>query len=362
LQLDATWVKQILLLNDNIDGIMPDNSVADIDQDEKPEAIGGILVTADESRFRAEEMTACPACTRINPPNRFSCLYCGAALNISEIRPDLTQINFQRPEPWEDGFSVIYAGKGNAANEIIGRAAEILRIETDALVNLATAGAPVPIGYFKSLPDAELLAARLTEIGLECAIAGDDLLTPQIPPTRIRSIEFFDEGIILEDFNTANKIAVGTGERVLFVAGSIFRIRSETTGKRSKKTVKVIEASESSSDETVLDIYPPSDVIGFRIRSGGFNFSCLGEQMRKIATENVRVLIDKLSEVFPNCVWINEYRAAYPFLDSVWPIEHKNESSEVTRGAFGGVRIERVNISDNTAQFTRFSRLQRHFI
>lgn len=341
---------------------MAEKLEAGIDQDEKSNSIGGIPITEDDPWFRLEEMTACPACSRNNPPNRFSCLYCGAGLNPSEIHADLTHINFQRPEPWEDGFSVIYAGKGNAESEMVSGAAELLRVETDALRQLIAVGTPIPLGYLKSLPDAELLASRLTEIGLECAITGDDLLTPQLPPTRIRSIEFFEEGIVVEDFNTANKIAVGAGERVLFVAGSIFKVRSETTGKRRKKTTKITEASESLSDEAVLDIYPPSDVLGFRIRSSGFDFSCLGEQMRKIASENMHVLIEKFNGIFPNCVSIDEYRAAYPLLDSVWPVDHKNESSEVTRGAFGGVRIERTTISDNTMQFTRFSRLQRHFI
>jgi hypothetical protein len=362
LQLDANPVKQILLLNANIDGIMADEPTASVDQDEKLKTIGGIPIMEDDARFRAEEMTACPACSRDNPPNRFSCLYCGGGLIPSEINVGLTQINFQRPQTWEDGFSVIYVGKGNLSDDIASRAAEILRIEADVFVDLAEVGAPVPIAYLKSLPDAELIASRLTEIGLECAIAGDDLLTPQIQPTRIRSVEFYDEGIILEDFNTANKIAVGAGERVLFVVGSIFKIRSETTGKRSKKTMKIIETSESSSDELILDIYPPSDVLGFRIRSGGFDFSSLSEQMRRIASENLQLLIDKFVEVFPKQILINEYPAAHSLLDAVWPVEHKSESSDVTRGAFGGVRIERTHVSENTAQFTRFSRLQRHFI
>jgi hypothetical protein len=341
---------------------MADEPVVDIDQNEKLNAIRELPVTADDIQFRPEEMAVCRACSRDNPPNRFSCLYCGAGLESSQIRTDLAQINFQRPELWEDGFSVIYTGRGNVSSEEANKTAELLRIETETLFRLTGVGAPVPIAHLKSLPDAELLASRLTEIGLDCAITGDDLLTPQIPPTRIRSIGFFDEGIILEDFNTANKIAISASERVLFVAGSIFKTRSETAGKRSKKTVKITEASESSSDEVVLDIYPPSDVLGFRIRSSGFDFSCLGEQMRRIASENMVALVDKLTGVFPNRILINEYRAAYPLLDSVWPVDQGNKSSEVTGGLFGGVRIQRTTISDNTAQFTRFSRLQRHFV
>src|SRR5262249_48242415 len=150
-----------------------------------------IPVTTTEVQFRPDEMTVCGQCGRQNPPNRYSCLYCGSALDSSQVRSDLAQINFQPPESWEDGFSVIYTGKNEISSGAANRAADLLRIEIDKLIRLTAVGVPVPVAYLKSLPDAELLAARLTEIGLDCAIVGDDLLTPEMPPTRIRSIEFF---------------------------------------------------------------------------------------------------------------------------------------------------------------------------
>jgi len=235
-------------------------------------------------------------------------------------------------------------------------------METDEFARLMRAGTGMPIAYLKSLPDADLLASRLTDAGLKCAIMGDDLLTPQAVATRVRSVEFYDDGVILEDFNTADKIAIGSGERVLLVVGSIFKIQSESTGKRSKKTVKIKDASETLSDETVVDLYPPSDVLGFRIRSNGFDFSCLGERMRRIASENMIGLIDRLGEAFPNHILIDGYKAAHSILDTIWPVESQNKSSEVRRGTFGGVEIEKVRLYDNTKQFTRYSRLQRHLI
>jgi hypothetical protein len=126
--------------------------------------------------------------------------------------------------------------------------------------------------------------------------------------------------------------------------------------------LKATESSESSSDEVVLDIYPPSDVFGFRVRASGFDFSCLGETMGRFARENMQALATKLNEFFSGSVRIETYQKAYTLLDPVWPVDHRNESSKVSQSPFSGIRLEKVTISDNTKQFTRFSRLQRHFV
>jgi hypothetical protein len=359
LQLVRGTVKQILSADDNIDGIMADSDSSNAESDEL-DALRSASLISDDERFKSEEMIACSGCGRQNPPNRLACLYCGAELEGA--RTDVAKINFQQPESWEEGFSIVYAGKGSVDTAVAERAAEILPLEIEQLTRITSIGAPAPVAYLKSLREADILASRLADIDLAVAITGDDLLTPQVPPTRIRAIEFTEDAVAFEDFNTGNKNQILKDESLLLVTGSIFKTHSETEGKRSRRTTKGISRAEASFDEPVLDIYPASDVFGFRLRTSGFDFSCLGDRMQKLGADNLANLIDKLLDFFSSPKYVDQYQANHTLLDAVWPVELRNESSTVSRGTFGGSRIKRVTLSDNTAQFTRFSRLQRHFL
>ena len=154
---------------------------------------------------------------------------------------------------------------------------------------------------------------------------------------------------------------IAAEQSTLFVTGSIVKERVEAAGKRTRKSTKTTDRSETFADEPVLDIYPASDVFGFRIRAG-FDFSCLGTQMSRLAIENFGLLTDEFRLRLHSTKLIDVYSAASPLLRSSWPNDERNESSKVSRGTFGGVQTRSVIVSDNTVQFTKFSRLQRHFI
>ncbi|HYJ91521.1 MAG TPA: hypothetical protein VEV84_09450, partial [Pyrinomonadaceae bacterium] len=176
-----------------------------------------MLVMADDTRFSKDEMVACSECNRKNPPNRLACLYCGAGLDIAEIRSDIAKITFQRPEPWEDGFTIAYVGSQDLSIETIESAAKILQLELETFAQLLSPRMPVPIIYLKSLAEAQVLASQLSEIGFGCAVVGDDLLTPRRPPTRLRSLEFSDKGAVFLDFNTNLRFEFSYGDKLLLI-------------------------------------------------------------------------------------------------------------------------------------------------
>ena len=78
----------------------------------------------------------------------------------------------------------------------------------------------------------------LSEAGFDCAIVGDDLLQAKVPPTRVRSMQFETDSILLEDFNTSNVTRLNMDERVLLVTGSLIKTSTEVTGKVSKRKRK----------------------------------------------------------------------------------------------------------------------------
>ena len=357
MQLLAFRVKQILRSDVNIVGIMADEPQTTADDSNFNI---DIPTMTDDSRFRSDEMVVCDECSRTNPPNRVTCLYCGADLEIKELLPAAIKLSLQRPEAWEDGYTIAYLASSPLVPDMVSAAAEILHLDPTVLEKLADANASAPVAYLRSLSEAQVVATRLTEVGFPCAIVGDDLLIPRTPPSRLRGIEFTEARAELLDFNTQSRFRFYRTDELLLVSGVICRARSETTAKRSKRSMKVTDAAKSLNDEPVLDIYPPSDVFGFRVRVAGFDFSCLGDQMQRTGVENIQILMKTLPGHFPGAKIVNTYGSLRSELDQIWPVAENDRSSTVSRASFGGVRVHRVSIADNTEQFNRFSRLQRH--
>jgi len=329
---------------------------------DSPQSKTEIPTMTDDQRFAADEMVTCGKCFRTNPPNRAACLYCGSDLAVEELLPEAIKLSLQAPEPWEDGLTIAFIGRGKLEADMAARAAEILRLDSQVINEITASDIPVPVAYLRSLSEAHIVASRLTEIGFPCAITGDDLLLPRRPPSRLRAIEFNDGRAVFLDFNTGSRFEFAETDRMLLVSGMLSKTRSETTAKRSKRSMKVTDAAESVNDEAVLDIYPPSDVFGFRVRPSGFDFSCLGDRMRKTGAENIPILAQAIVDHFPNAKLVDAYRSLRSLLDNIWPVGESDRSSSVSRASFGGVRVHRVSIADNTEQFNRFSRLQRHLI
>ena len=156
-----------------------------------PENVHEMVLTEDDPRFSADEMLRCDGCGRSVPPNRTACIYCGKAISADLVKGEIAKINFQQPEAWEDGFSLVYSGKSELKDETIAAAADVMQIDREELQTLMALDSPVPLVYLRSLPDAEILASRLSQLGFDCAIVGDDLLQAKTLPTRVRSMTSF---------------------------------------------------------------------------------------------------------------------------------------------------------------------------
>ena len=347
-------VKQFLVARANIEAIMPEppseNQTADI------------LLTEHHSRFLQDEMLICGFCGRSVPPNRTTCMYCGKPLESASIDKGSAKINVRSPEAWEDGFSLVYSGKDKPSAETIAVAAAMMQVDHEKISRVLDSGIVVPLIYLKFLPDAELLASRLSEIGFGCAIVGDDLLQARTPPTRVRSVIFEENAVLLENFNNGEYSRIDADVRVLLVTGVLLKTSNEVAGKLKKGNLKRPTETLSATDELVLDLYPPNDVYGYRLRTSGFDFSCLKEKMQPLAGANIKALIDELRSRMFNQVFIDSFNLALPQLRSIWPVRETKRSGSVSRGTLGGVHKESVFETDNTEQFTKFSRLQRHFI
>src|SRR5690348_7287925 len=238
---------------------MPPNSNS---RETKIDGVADASSAVADHRFSLDQMIGCDSCTRTNPPTRTSCLYCGEPLQLNALTGEFAKINYQRPEPWEDGFSLVYAGTEKIDQNSLSAAADLLNIEPQMLEQSMEVHVPLPLIYLRSLTDAGLLASRLSNIGFDCAIVGDDLLQARVLPTRVRSISISDDEFFFEDFNTSKMIPVNREDRVLLVSGLMVKTSTETSGKISKRSLSTTDESLTSFDELVIDIYPPNDVYG----------------------------------------------------------------------------------------------------
>ena len=149
----------------------------------------------------------------------------------------------------------------------------------------------------------------------------------------------------------------------MIITGKIFERRIEAIEKRNRKGEnKILQASETAFDEFLIDIYVKDDAIGFRILEKGFDFSCLGEEKELLASKNMPKLIEKLKKLVDGGKFVDDYVSIREILGKVWEIENRTESQGFKRKGFGNLNLENLSIASNLAQFTKYSRLQKHIL
>lgn len=319
------------------------------------------LIAHDE-RFKPEEMIACPKCGRTSPPTRAKCFYCGTQLPLDKV--SARQINFRKLENWEKGYNLV--GKAAASNPSASETNEIaklLKIETEDAEKILTSGKTVPLARFESVAEAEAVAKNLAKFQIETIIVADEDLKLEISNRRLRRIEFSADRLTFVLFNNDEIVKIKLDDVNLIIAGTIFERRIASTEKyERKKENKILETSEISRDESLVDIYTNEDFTGFRIAAAGFDFSCLGADKKLLARENIKILVEKLRALSPAAVFDADYQKIRPALGAVWAVEQKREAGGLRKKGLGKLNLESVAIVSNEDQFTKYSRLQRKLL
>ena len=323
-----------------------------------------LLVEAEITAFKPEEMIACQQCERKNPPTRRKCFYCNAELEISESQSRFLKPNLRKLEVWEKGFNVIFQPQINELDEtLIAEIAKMLRLEKAGLQKILSAHKTLPLAHAESEKEAEIARTRLSELGLETFVLSDETLTIEKPPQRLRGIEFFDGKLILILFNHDEIVELPPEDVVLIVTGAIFERKVESTERHNKKGEnKILKMTETASDESLIDIYSRQDAIGYRILARGFDFSCLEADKEILAKDNIKKLIQRLREFAPNAKFVDDYLQMRENLGNIWEVEHKSDSTGVKRETIGKYSLGNMTVVNNLSQFTKYSRLQWHIL
>jgi hypothetical protein len=313
--------------------------------------------------FKPEEMISCPNCERKSPPTRLKCFYCGAELPVSAEQAEFIKPQPRKMEAWEKGFNLIILPNAQTYDDAALReVAGMTRLENEDLRKLVDAQKPLPLTRAESEKEAEIIAKRLSEIGFESLVLSDEDLKIEIVTRRLRGIEFRDDKLVLILFNSDEIAEIRREDLNLIVTGAIFERRIETTEQRKKRENKVLETTETSADELLIDIYAPGDAFGYRIVSSGFDFSCLETEKGILARENIRKLVEKLRAFAPRAKFVGDYLQIRDVLGQVWEAEEKRDSRGLQRKSFGRFDLGNVTTINNLSQFTKYSRLQRHLL
>ncbi len=307
--------------------------------------------------FKPEEMLLCEKCQRKSPPTRLKCFYCGAELKVSAEQSQYLKPSLRKLEAWEKGFNLIYLSKDESVD--LAQVAKLLNFERDEMQSFFAANKPLPLARLESQTEAEVLAKHLLEIGLKSKIVSDMELLTENFPRRLRGIDFFENKAILILFNADEIAEIPLEEIGLIVVGAFFERKIEATESLKKKDErKILDSSEISTDEMLIDIYSRQDSSGYRIESKGFDFSCLGAEKGLLAKDNMKILSEKLRKLAPKAKFDHDYLRIRAELGKIWEVSQRNDSGGIQRKGFGKFRRTNITIINNLTQFTRYSRLQ----
>lgn len=334
-------------------------------QNQNPEDFMNELpLMTEEIGFKPDEMIACVKCSRINSPNRLKCMYCGAALALNDEQTARVTPHLRKLENWESGFNLIYLAREKEAISATATAqiSKILDFETETLQKIFDLRKPLPLARAESIVEAEILQKRLHEFGLETNIISDKSLSAAEFPKRLRGLEFSDSEITLILFNNDEVETIKKDDLALIVAGAVFEKTIQAFEAKKKGEVKILNTSETASDELLIDIYSKNDPNGYRILTKGFDFSSLGGEKGILARENIKKLIARLQAANSQVKLIDDYMTIRGVLGEIWEIEEHKDSQGLTRQRFGKIDLSSVSSSSNLKQFTKYSRLQWHLL
>ena len=266
----------------------------------------------------------------------------------------------RKAESHLNGYNLIYLANLEVWDKThYSEVVKMTRLDKSDLERLVECGKSLPIARAESEKEAKIVSDRLKDVGIETTVLSDDSFELDIVSKRLRRIEFEDEKLILILFNNDEIVEINKEGLSLIVVGGLFERKLESTEKHKKKgDNKVLETSEISSDEIVIDLYSKENLISFRVSQNGFDFSSLGVDKKLLAFENMKIITAKLKEFSPRAKFEDDYLKIRDCLAQIWEVEESTDSKGMKRRSFGSYNRFNVITTSNESQFTKYSRLQ----
>ena len=307
--------------------------------------------------FSTSELVQCGACARSNPPTRASCLYCGAALEVTDLNAFSPAASQNTDARSDVAFHLVASATTRLDEAVVNEIAGFLELRPFDLQSLLTHSAGVPL--LRATSDrVQIAATKLEARGLTTEVISDEQLGLDNAPKPISALKIHPDRVIGSVGRGAHSVAESWANITLIVIGRLYFATKEIDQKQNRSQ-QVIDEREISTDEAVVDLYFASDAHGWRIRAGSFDFSCLGERKQLTAFANFRALTALLHQHASAAAFDDSYVHLRAALNSVWPPEPTATAKRKGRSV---IRVfdSSVTSIDNECQFTQYSRLLRH--
>ena len=326
----------------------------------------GPVEPTEPQGFSPEQMIRCEECLRANPPTRVSCMYCVAPLPLTEGSAKLRKPVLRQPEKHQLGYNNILMPPDQVVTaEVINETAKLLKLTPENLQHIVSESLPLPVARTASREEAELICHRLEDHGLSCVMLSDEdlgLFLSDTGVTRVRSLNFGEDDFTVYLAGASEETTIAWTDVSLIVTGRLFETRVEIKERTTRKAEnEIIDTSEFSKDEAVIDFYTSSHSSTWRIYATGFDFSCLGKEKALVANENISRLQRVFTAKAVNAVVDDSYRRVRNVLEIIWTTHADVQSSGWRREAPGKLSVGMATTKSNESQFTRYSRLRYHF-
>jgi hypothetical protein len=326
--------------------------------------ITGPIEPSEPQGFAPDQMIRCDECLRANPPTRVACMYCSAALPMTEASARLRKPVLRPPDKHQTAYhSILLPTDFEITDERIAEAADLVKLSAENLKRMLAEHVPLPVACTASREEAELVLDRLRDVGLQTITLSDDELgVSETAIKRIKSMGIDDQFVTLQQAGTRDQIELRWPDVVLIVPGRLFVRRVEIQERKTRRAEsEIVQSSEFSSDEAVIDFYTSTHPQTSRVSANGFDFSCLGDNKTLIANENISRLQAMLATSAPHVIVDNSYKRLRHTLDLVWGSRQETQSSGWRRDRPGKLSVGVATINSNEIQFTRYSRMRRYF-
>jgi hypothetical protein len=324
----------------------------------------GPIEPSEPQGFAPDQMIRCDECLRANPPTRVACLYCAAALPMTEVSARLRKPALRPPDKHQTAYnSIVLPTNFELADDDIAHAAELLKLSVENMRRILVERVPLPVACTASREEAELVFARLRDIGLQTVTVSDDELgASELSVKRVKSMIIGDQILTLQQAGTRDQTELRWDDVVLVVTGRLFVRRVEIHERKTRRAEnEITQTSEFSSDEAVIDFYTSEHSQTWRVSANGFDFSCLGTKKTLIANENISRLQQMIAANARRAVADSSYKRLRHTLELIWGSQQETQSSGWRRERPGKLSVGVATINSNEIQFTRYSRMRRYF-
>jgi hypothetical protein len=304
-----------------------------------------------------QDVMNCPRCARRTAAARGACIYCGETLPITRIEAAPPQ---RRIDSFEHAYNTVLEPVCFQADERAEAAlAAALGMDAAEARAYIASGKRVPLARSQNRQEAGMIAGLVRDCGFNAVVIPDEdfMLERELP--RARRVTAAGGGIQVDA--AGGPIAVPASEIILLAVGVLRNNRVDYTerivGARGQAG-NVLDSSEFSSDERLIDVYSAGLDRSFRIRSDAFDYSGLVSPLSFRAEVNFKAAVAKLKEVAAHATFDDDFAKVSHLLSRAWPARSRSEARGIKRKGLTYRPVAQASlISDNRDQFDRYSRL-----